>query len=40
MGVREEYLEKARAELDDLVSAGVVMVGNAFSQVLLLKGEP
>lgn len=40
MGVREEYLEKARAELDDLVSAGVVMAGNAFSQVLLLKGEP
>ena len=40
MGVREEYLEKARAELADLKKAGVVMSGNAFSQVLLLKGEP
>lgn len=40
MGVSEEYLEKAKAELGDLVEAGVVMAGNAFSQVLLLKGEP
>ena len=40
MGVSEEYLEKARAELGDLVEAGVVMAGNAFSQVLLVKGEP
>lgn len=40
MDVTAEYLEKAKAELADLASAGVVMSGNAFSQVLLLKGEP
>ena len=40
MGVGEEFLDKARAELGDLAEAGVVMAGNAFSQVLLLKGEP
>lgn len=40
MGVGEEYLEKAKAELGDLAEAGVVMAGNAFSQALLLKGEP
>lgn len=40
MGVDEEFQDKARAELGDLAEAGVVMVGNAFSQVLLLKGEP
>ena len=40
MGTREEYVEKARAELADLVEAGVVTCGNAFSQVLLVKGEP
>lgn len=39
MGVREEYLEKAKAELADLARAGVTMSGNAFSQVMLLKGE-
>ena len=40
MGVGKEFLDKARAELGDLAEAGVVMAGNAFSQVLLLKGEP
>lgn len=40
MAATEEYVNKAKAELNDLVEAGVVMAGNAFSQVLLLKGEP
>ena len=40
MGVREEFLEKEKVELGDLAEAGVVMAGNAFSQALLLKGEP
>lgn len=40
MGASEEFLDKAKAELGDLAEAGVVMAGNAFSQVLLLKGEP
>lgn len=40
MGVGKEFLDKARAELGDLAEEGVVMAGNAFSQVLLLKGEP
>lgn len=39
MGTKEDFLEKAKAELKDLVDAGVVMCGNAFSQVLLFKGE-
>ena len=30
----------AKAELGDLADAGVVMSGNAFSPVLLVKGEP
>lgn len=34
------YVNKARAELGDLASRGVVMAGNAFSSALLLKGEP
>lgn len=40
MDVREEYYEKTKAEIDVLASAGAVMSGNAFSQVMLLKGEP
>ena len=32
--------QKMRAELDGLVREGVVMAGNAFSSVLLVKGEP
>lgn len=39
MGVATEYLAKTQAEVDDLVQAGVVMAGNAFSQVMLLKGQ-
>ena len=34
------YVEKTRAELDDLTSLGIVVVGNAFSSVLLVKGQP
>ena len=37
---RRAYLDKAAAEIDALVARGVVMGGNAFSQVLLVKGEP
>lgn len=37
---RERYLAKAHAEVDGLTSRGVVMVGNAFSSVLLVKGTP
>lgn len=37
---REAYVRKARAELGSLVERGVVMAGNAFSSVLLLKGLP
>ena len=40
MGVSDEYVNKAKAELGDLADAGVVMSGNAFSPVLLVKGEP
>ena len=40
MGVNDEYVNKAKAELGDLADAGVVMSGNAFSPVLLVKGEP
>ena len=40
MDVQQECLEKAKAELGDLAKAGVVMAGNAFSHVLLVKGEP
>ncbi len=40
MDVRQEYLDKARAELGDLAQAGVIMTGNAFCHVLLVKGEP
>lgn len=39
MDVGEECLEKAKAELGDLTQAGVVLAGNAFSHVLLVKGE-
>lgn len=37
---RDRYVAKARAELESLASQGVLMTGNAFSSVLLLKGEP
>lgn len=37
--VRAAYVAKAKAELDELVSRGVVVAGNAFSQVLLVKGS-
>lgn len=37
---RDRYVAKARAELESLASRGVLMAGNAFSSVLLLKGEP
>ena len=37
--VREAYLAKARAELDELAGQGVSMAGNAFSSVLLVKAE-
>ncbi|WP_293824229.1 hypothetical protein [uncultured Parolsenella sp.] len=40
MDVSGESLEKAKAELGDLAGAGVCMAGNAFSHVLLVKGEP
>lgn len=40
MDVVAMYLDKAKAEFADLQAAGVVMSGNAFSQVLLVKGEP
>lgn len=40
MDITEEYYEKCKAEIEHLAAAGVVMAGNAFSQVLLLKGEP
>lgn len=38
-GRRDACLAKARAELDGLADAGVVMAGNAFPAVLLVKGE-
>lgn len=37
---RERYVAKARTELAGLAARGVVMAGNAFSPVVLLKGEP
>lgn len=40
MDIREEYFEKTKAELEKVAAAGVLMCGNAFSQVLLIKGEP
>ena len=36
---RRAYLDKAAAEVDALAARGVVMGGNAFSTVLLAKGE-
>ncbi len=36
----ERYLAKAHAELGALAQRGVVMAGNAFSPVALVKGEP
>ncbi|MCH3967387.1 MAG: hypothetical protein PHR15_07160 [Atopobiaceae bacterium] len=37
---RAAYVDKATVELRGLVEEGVVMSGNAFSQVLLAKGQP
>ena len=37
---RTAVVAKARAELEGLAARGVLMAGNAFSSVLLLKGEP
>lgn len=36
----ECYVAKARAELAVLAGRGVLMAGNAFSSILLVKGEP
>ena len=36
----ECYVAKARAELAVLAGCGVLMAGNAFSLILLVKGEP
>lgn len=36
---RQVYLDKARAELEGLTARGVVMSGNAFSSVLIVKGD-
>lgn len=36
---RRAYLDKAAAEVDALAARGVVMGGNAFSSVLLVKGS-
>ena len=36
---RRAYLDKAAAEIDALAARGVRMGGNAFSSVLLVKGE-
>jgi hypothetical protein len=35
----DSYVAKARAELESLGERGVLMAGNAFSSVLLIKGE-
>lgn len=37
---RERYVAKTRTELEGLAAQGVVMTGNAFSSVLLVKGLP
>lgn len=37
---RADTVGKARSELGSLAARGVLMAGNAFSQVTLLKGEP
>lgn len=37
---KEAYVSKARAEVAHLESAGVVLSGNSFSQVLFAKGQP
>lgn len=39
-GRRQAYLGKAKAELAELERRDVVLAGNAFSPVLLVKGEP
>lgn len=39
-GRRERYVQKTRAEIEGLEARGVVMTGNAFSTILLVKGEP
>ena len=38
--VRADAVGKARSELGRLAARGVLMAGNAFSQVVLLKGDP
>ncbi len=37
---RDRFVAKTRAELEGLAARGVVMTGNAFSSVLLVKGLP
>ena len=37
---RARYVAKAKAELEGLTARGVQMAGNAFSPILLVKGEP
>lgn len=37
---KNAYLDKARYEAEQLVRSGVVMSGNAFAQVLFVKGIP
>ena len=39
-GRRSLYVEKAKADLASLGQRGVAVGGNAFSSILLLKGEP
>ena len=36
----DSYVAKARVELESLAERGVLMAGNAFSSVLLVKGSP
>lgn len=37
--IRKRYIAKAQAEIGGLVSRGVCMAGNAFSSLLILKGD-
>lgn len=39
-GVQDLYLERTRAELDDLERQGLLATGSAFPRALLVKGEP
>lgn len=38
--MNEDVVAKTRSELEALAARGAVMAGNAFSQVVLVKGEP